>query len=154
MGHADFVNGAAFSPDGQMAATASNDKTVRLWEVKTGKEIRRFLGHSDIVYSVTFSPDGKTLATASADRTARLWDVQTGQALRRFVGHEAGVENVAFSPDGKTIATVSNDGTARLWDVDYHTTTQYLCSRLRRDFSEDERKQYGITDTTPTCPPR
>ena len=73
MGHTDFVNGAAFSPDGQTIATASSDKTARLWDTKTGKEIRRFLGHNDIVYSVTFSPDGRTLATASADRTARLW---------------------------------------------------------------------------------
>jgi WD40 repeat protein len=106
------------------------------------------------VYSVTFSPDGRYLATASADGTARLWDVQSGQELRRYVGHEKGVENVTFSLDGKLIATVSDDGTARLWDVDYHTTMQYLCSRLRRDFTDEERKQYGITDTTPTCPQR
>jgi WD40 repeat protein/DNA-binding SARP family transcriptional activator len=153
-GHIGWVNGAVFSPDGQTIATANDDGTVCLWDTKTGKEIRQFIGHSGVVWSVTFSRDGRYLASASADGTARLWDVQTGQELRRYTGHGAGVENVAFSPDGKTIATVSDDGTARLWDVDYHTTMQYLCSRLLRDLSDDERKQYGITDTTPTCPQR
>ena len=52
------------------------------------------------------------------------------------------------------IATVSDDGTARLWDVDYHDTIRYLCSRLLRDFTDDERAQYGITDKEPTCPKR
>ena len=57
-----------------------------------------------------------------------------------------------FSPDGKYLLIGDSAGVARLWDVDYHTTMQYLCSRLLRDFTGDERKQYGITDTTPTCP--
>jgi WD40 repeat protein len=151
-GHMFSVNRAVFSPDGKYLATASGEGIARLWDVQTGQELRSFLGHSEIAYSVTFSPDGKYIATASADGTARLWDVQTGQELRRFIGHEKGVENVAFSPDGKILATVSDDGTARLWDVDYHTTMQYLCSRLRRDFADGERKQYGIADNSPTCP--
>jgi WD40 repeat protein len=146
------MNGAAFSPDGKYIATASVDKMAHLWEVESGKEIRQFIGHTDILYSVAFSPDGKYIATTSADGTARLWDVQTGQELRRFVGHTAGVQNVAFSPDGKYLATVSDDGTARLWDIDYHATMKYLCSILLRDFTDDERAQYGIKDTAPTCP--
>ena len=114
--------------------------------------MRRLIGHTGPIYTEAFSPDGKTIVTASVDNTARLWDVQTGKELRRFIGHTAPVENVAFSPDGKHVLTGSDDGTARLWDVDYHTTMQYLCSRLLRDFTDDERAQYGITDTTPTCP--
>jgi len=141
----------AFSPDGQYAATASNDNTARLWDVQTGQEIRQFIGHTENIWSVVFSADGKTIATASNDGTARLWDVQTGQELRSLVGHTAGVENVIFSPDGKFIATASDDGTARLWDVDYHTTMEYLCSRLLRDFTDEERIQYNITDHEPTC---
>jgi WD40 repeat protein len=62
------------------------------------------------------------------------------------------VESVSFSLDGKYLLTGSADGTARLWDVDYHTTMNYLCSVLLRDFTEKERAQYGITDDTPTCP--
>ena len=147
------LNGAAFSPDGRYIATASVDKLAHLWDIESGKEIRQYSGHTDILYSVAFSPDGKYLATSSADGTARLWDVQTGQELRRFTGHTAGVQNVTFSPDGKLLATVSDDGTARLWDIDYHTTMDYLCSILLRDFTEAERAQYNITDHIPTCPP-
>ena len=150
-GHTDEVNSVAFSPDSKYLLTASNDKTVRLWDIQTGHELRRFIGHADTVSYATFAPDGKTIATASADETVRLWDVQTGQELRRLQ-HSAWVNSVAFSPDGKNLLTGSDDNMAHLWDVDYQTTMQYLCARLLRDFTPDERAQYGITDTTPTCP--
>jgi len=151
-GASGTMNSVAFSPDGKYILTGNNDNIARLWDVQTGKEVRQFIGHTDLIWTAIFSPDGKYIATASADGTARLWDTQTGQELRRFVGHTAGVENVAFSPDGKYILTGSDDGTARLWDVDYHETIRYLCTRLLRDFSNDERAQYGITDDAPTCP--
>ncbi len=146
------MNSAAFSPDGKTIITASIDKIVRLWDVQTGRELRKFIGHTDNVWTASFSPDGRTIATASADGTVRLWDTQTGQELRRLVGHTAGVENVVFSPDGKYLLSASDDGTALLWDVDYHTTMRYLCSRMLRDFRDEERVQYGITGSTPTCP--
>jgi DNA-binding beta-propeller fold protein YncE len=146
------VYGMAFAPDGKTIATAGRDKVVRLWNIATGQEILSIVGHADAVRDVDFSPDGKTVATASADGTARLWDASTGQEVRRFVGHTSDVLQVVFSPDGQYVATSSNDGTARLWDVDYHTTMEYLCANLRRDLSDDERRQYGIADSTPTCP--
>jgi WD40 repeat protein len=58
-----------------------------------------------------------------------------------------------FSPDGKTFVTASDDGTARVWGVDYRDTMNYLCSSLLREFSDEEQKQYHITDHLPTCPP-
>jgi WD40 repeat protein len=146
------MQSVVFSPDSKTIVTGNNDGIARLWDVETGSEIRKFVGHSDRIWTVTFSPDGKYIATANSDSTVRLWDTHTGKELRRFVGHTAGVENVVFSPDGKYILTGSDDGTARLWDVDYHTTMDHLCSRLLRDFTDEERAQYGITDTTPTCP--
>jgi WD40 repeat protein len=146
------LNSVAFSPDGKYILTGHFDGIARLWNIQTGEEIQQFIGHSGFIWTAIFSPDGKYIATAGGDGTARLWDTQTGQEVRRFIGHTAAVENVAFSPDGKYLLTGSDDGTARLWDVDYHTTMDYLCSVLLRDFTEDERAQYGIADDTPTCP--
>ena len=101
---------------------------------------------------MAFSPDGRYALSASGDSTARLWDVTTGVELRRFVGHIGAVGIVSFSPDGKHVLTGADDGIARLWFVDLHDEIQYLCSRLTRDFTDDERKQYEIKDSAPTCP--
>jgi hypothetical protein len=74
-GHTELVSELAFSSDGRTLATASMDKTVRLWDVALGKEIGRLEGHSEWVHSVAFSPDGRTLVSCGVDKTARLWDV-------------------------------------------------------------------------------
>lgn len=141
-----------FSPDGKFILADGGSNIVHVWDMQTGRELHQLIGHNDTIYTAVFSPDGKTIASASADGSARLWDVQTGQEIRRFIGHTAEVESVAFSQDGKYLLTGSADGTARLWDVDYHTTMDDLCSRLLRDFTEEERSQFGITDNSPTCP--
>lgn len=70
----------------------------------------------------------------------------------RFVGHTGAVYDVAFSPDGRYVLTGSLDGTARLWWTNLGDVTQFACDLLPRDFTADERAQYSITDTTPTCP--
>ncbi|MCP4816943.1 MAG: hypothetical protein GY888_30890, partial [Planctomycetaceae bacterium] len=78
-GHTESVMSVAFCPDGKTLATASRDKTVKLWDVATGKESATHQGHEGMVYSVAFSPDGKTLASVSGDKTVKLWDVDTGR---------------------------------------------------------------------------
>ncbi|MBK9715198.1 MAG: WD40 repeat domain-containing protein [Kouleothrix sp.] len=115
--HPSGVRGAAFSPDGKLIATASEDGRVRLWSAADGSLTSTLVGHTDVVGAVAFSPDGRLLASASDDNTARLWDVATGQELRVLAGHSAQVWAVAFSPDGQVLATGSNDNTVRLWSL-------------------------------------
>ena len=92
------------------------------------------------------------ILTGCWDKKARLWDAATGSPRGPPFQLDAPVQAVAFSPDGRTILTGCQDKTARLWDVDYHDAIRYLCGRLLRDFSDDERAQYGITNDEPTCP--
>ncbi|MCZ8249830.1 hypothetical protein [Microcystis sp. LE19-195.1E] len=117
-GHNSNVNSVSFSSDGKTLATGSDDKTIKLWNVQTGQEIRTLTGHNGIVNSVSFSSDGKTLATGSDDKTIKLWNVQTGKEIRTLSGHNRGVTSVSFSSNGKTLATGGWDNTVKLWNVE------------------------------------
>ena len=107
-GHLGAVLGIAISPDSRTLASASEDRTIRLWDTDSGRELMLLEGHTDWVTAVDFSPDGKQLVSASRDYTARLWDVGTGELVRSFQGKNGFLVDVDFSPDGKQIATASS----------------------------------------------
>ena len=101
LGHAMGVNSALFSPDGRFVLSGSADEIVILWDIASGKEIRRFLGHSDMVNSVVFSHDGRFALSGSNDNTLILWEVTSGREIRKIMGHSDIVTSVAFSADEK-----------------------------------------------------
>jgi WD40 repeat protein len=116
-GHTGPVTSCAFSPDGTLLATTSDDRTVRLWRVPDGAAHAVLSGHTGGVWDCAFSPDGALLATGSHDGTVRLWRVPDGATHLVLSGHIGGVWDCAFSPDGTLLATAGEDATVRLWQL-------------------------------------
>ncbi len=142
----------AVSPDGDRVAIGTRVGEIALFEMDSGQQQKTFAGHTAGVRDLAFSPDGQLLLSGSVDGTARLWDLASGMEQRRYDRRPFTVHGVAFAPDSRTLLVSSSDGTARRFDVDYHDTINYLCSRLLRDLSDEERGQYGINDRPPRCP--
>ncbi|MFI0238240.1 AAA family ATPase [Streptomyces sp. NPDC016845] len=126
LGHTGAVYLTSFSPDGRLLATASYDRTVRLWDVSDPTRPKPvgepLTGHTSWVSTAVFSPDGTTLASASEDGTIRLWDVRDPAHPRPsgtpVTGDGGAVYLLAFSPDGHTLASANEDHAVRLWNVD------------------------------------
>jgi WD40 repeat protein len=116
-GHTATVRRAVFSPDGRHVLSTGWDRSIRLWDLATRKEVRRFVGHTTNAHAVSFAPDGRTALTCGDDRSVRLWDVATGRELRVFLGHTQAVWYVAFTRDGKRALSCGIDRTIRMWDV-------------------------------------
>jgi beta-lactamase regulating signal transducer with metallopeptidase domain len=119
-----IITTLAFSADSKMLATGSFDRTVRIWNAKTGKCLRILKGHEGNVEAVAFSPKGKLLASAGGDNIAldigteiRLWNPETGKCLAMLKGHKSTVVSLAFSPNGKLLASASKNKTVRIWNL-------------------------------------
>jgi WD40 repeat protein/mono/diheme cytochrome c family protein len=112
------ANAAAFSPDGKRAAFASADRSVRLYDVETARDLRRLVGHTASVWCVAFSSDGTRLLSGGKDGTVRLWDVETGREIHKLEGHTDLVSAVAFAPNGRRALSAGYDQTVILWDLE------------------------------------
>ncbi|MHB1426347.1 MAG: WD40 repeat domain-containing serine/threonine protein kinase [Gemmataceae bacterium] len=150
---------ACFSPDGSRVLTASADRTARLWDASTGKELSVLRGHNGEVLRAAFSRDGRRIVTAGEDRTARVWDTAHDEAalLATLKGHRGTIRSAAFSPDGRRVVTASEDATARIWDAIHGTSLAELrapegnarAEMLDAIFSPDGRHvATGSTDGT------
>ncbi|KAF7363088.1 WD40 repeat-like protein [Mycena venus] len=117
-GHDGSVRCAAFSHDGERIVSGSRDKTVRVWDSKTGALLAGPIQHDARVNSVAFSPDGEHIVSGGRDTMVRVWNSQTGMLVAGpFRGHSDPVNSIAFSPDGDRIVSGSADNTICVWDA-------------------------------------
>ncbi|MBW4578088.1 MAG: hypothetical protein KME42_00755 [Tildeniella nuda ZEHNDER 1965/U140] len=149
-GHAGRIFSITFAPlahapsaDGQMLASASADRTIKLWNPHTGQCLKTLHGHTSWVWAIAFHPNGKQLASASYDHTLKLWDVATGDCLQTLKEHTSSVLAVAFSPDGQWLASGGYEQTIKLWHSKTGQCLNTLKAHLNRvwavAFSPDSR---------------
>ncbi|KAL6716961.1 hypothetical protein ACLMJK_004874 [Lecanora helva] len=116
-GHSGSVSSVVFSHNSKHVASASHDKTIKIWDASSGKCLQTLQGHSGWVNSVVFSHDSKHVASASHDKTIKIWDTSSGKCLQTLQGHSGWVRSVVFSYDSKHVASASHDETIKIWDT-------------------------------------
>ncbi len=116
-GHTDAVRAVAITRDGTRALSASNDHSLRLWDLAEGKTVHEFRGHTDLVNALVLTPDGRHALSASSDHTMKLWDLETGELMRSFEGHTSAITAVVLTRDGHYALSASYDHTLKLWNL-------------------------------------
>ncbi len=118
--HNSMVHAVTISPDRKIFGSGS-DKTIKLWELESGKQLRQlggwFSSHSGIVDALAFSYDGEIIASGSWDETIKLWSVSTGRKIRTLKGHNSCINTLTFSPDNQLLASGSLDCTIKIWQI-------------------------------------
>ncbi|MFN8467818.1 MAG: NB-ARC domain-containing protein [Caldilineaceae bacterium] len=127
LGHLASVNAIAFSARGDHLLSGSDDQTVRVWDLASGRCVRVIAGYGHFCYGVVWSPDGQSLLSANSDTTLTIWSAADGTARMTLRGHTHTVYGVAWSPDGRQLASSGFDQTVRIWD-----TGSGACVRIMR----------------------
>jgi len=117
-GHRGMVSHVSLTPDGRRAVSASEDNTLRIWDLDSGQCIRTLEGHRGGIYNVSLTPDGRRAVSASDDGTLRIWNLDTGQCLHTLAGHSLRICHVSLTLDGRKAVSASEDKTLRIWDVE------------------------------------
>eukprot|EP00993_Chasmostoma_nieuportense_P000968 NODE_188_length_2767_cov_22.324621_g174_i0.p1 GENE.NODE_188_length_2767_cov_22.324621_g174_i0~~NODE_188_length_2767_cov_22.324621_g174_i0.p1 ORF type:complete len:858 (-),score=316.05 NODE_188_length_2767_cov_22.324621_g174_i0:193-2706(-) len=150
IGHGAAVYCCSFSPTGERMVSASRDRTLKIWSVKSGNEILTMKGHHGFVLSCCFSPSGNDVVSASDDKTLKIWDARTGKKVLTLKGHNDKVYCCAYSPRGTEIASASCDKTVRIWNAELgkkiitlrgHTSAVFCVN-----FSHDGTKVVSASD--------
>jgi WD40 repeat protein len=134
LGHKGAVRAVAYSPDGRLIASGSDDRSVRLWDARTGKAFGPPLeGHTGSVIALMFSSDGKQVISGSLDDSVRHWEVSSGQPLAVTLHNDPNLlRALVFGPDGTRVVSADDNDVLRIWDANPVLLLQLACQRLRR----------------------
>ena len=136
LGHKNSVRSVAITQDGKYIVSGSDDETIKLWDIQSGKELQSFEGHKNSVRSVAITPDGKHIVSGSFDGTIKLWDIQSGKELQSFEGYAIDDYPVYITPDGKCIVFGSLDGTIKIWDINSGNYIKFIEREKHKSFSK------------------
>ncbi|WP_437492471.1 TIR domain-containing protein [Sorangium sp. So ce1014] len=129
VGHADGVTACAVTPDGRRVLSASEDRTLKLWDLMTGRDLLSLVGHEHVVTTCAVAPDGKR-AVSGSYRALKVWDLVTGKELLTLTGHSAWVRACAVTPNGRRAVSASEDRTLKVWDLDSGTELATLAGHM------------------------
>lgn len=145
LGHDDIVENIAYSPNGLLLASASDDGNVILWDINPAVKdhLKKTLkGHIALVYDVAFSPDGQYLVSGGGDSVVKVWNVNTGTSFFDLYGNEKSIRAVTFSPDSKYVVSGSDDHTVRFYNFDHLQLMKVARERLTRSLTDLECNKY------------
>jgi WD40 repeat protein len=141
MGHTSWVRSVVVSPNGQVLASGSGDRTIKIWSMQTGELLKTLTGHHTWIRTLAISPDNQMLVSGCNDNTVYLWELATGKQCYTLTGHNDWVRAIAVSPNGRLLASGSQDKRVRIWDLKslepVQTLTEHNHWVLTLSFSPD-----------------